>query len=399
MPMSDPDPQAAARAHFMRGLDHLQAGRMAQAEPEFAAALALAPGRPSVLLNLAATRLALGRPAEALTLLDELLAQQGDDLEALGHRGLALVRLQRPAEAGPMFERITQLDPQRADAWYHLGQVLQQLGASERALAAFDRCVALRPAHGPSWSQRAQVLRELGRDAEAAEGFERALALGDDAALNGYFLAALRGDRVPPAPPRDYVQRLFDDYAPDFDHHLVDTLGYCAPEVLSRLLVTVGARGAVLDLGCGTGLCAPLLRPLADPLHGLDLSRPMLDAAAARGLYDALWQGDVAEHLAATERRYDVLVAADVFIYVGALEAVFAGARRVLRPGGWFAFSVEPAASGLQLQPSLRYAHGDDHVQALAAAQGFGVRQVERGALRRDERHTVAGRYWLLQAP
>lgn len=397
--MSTQDPQASARAHFMRGLDHLQAGRMAEAEPEFAAALALAPGRPSVLLNLAATRLALGRPAEALRLLDELLAQQADDVEALGHRGLALVRLQRPAEAGPMFERITQLDPQRADAWYHLGQVLQQLGASDRALAAFDRCVALRPAHGPSWSQRAQVLRELGRDAEAAEGFERALALGDDAALNGYFLAALRGDRVPPAPPRDYVQRLFDDYAPDFDRHLVDTLGYCAPEVLARLLVSVGARGAVLDLGCGTGLCAPLLRPLADPLHGLDLSRPMLDAAATRGLYDALWQGDVAEHLAATEQRYDVLVAADVFIYVGALEAVFAGARRVLRPGGWFAFSVEPAASGLQLQASLRYAHGDDHVQALAAAQGFEVRQVERGALRRDERHTVAGRYWLLQAP
>lgn len=399
MPAADTDPAARARDHFARGMAHLQAGAHDRAEPEFAAALALVPGRPSLLLNLAATRLALGRPVEALPLLDELLAKEPDDLDALGHRGLALVRLNRPADAGPMFERITQLDPSRADAWYHLGQVLQQLGAAERALVAFDRCVSLRPLHGPSHSQRAQVLRELGRDALAVQGFERAIELGDDVALNGYFLAALRGGAVPASPPADYVQRLFDGYAPEFDRHLVDTLGYCGPEVLARLLVGAGARGATLDLGCGTGLCAPLLRPLAEPLHGVDLSQAMLDEAARRGLYDRLDQADVAAHLADTPERYDLVVAADVFIYVGALDAVFAGVRRVLRPGGWFAFSVEPAPAGLQLQPSLRYAHGEDYLRAQAAAQGLAVRRFERGALRRDERHEVTGLYALMQAP
>lgn len=397
--MSTQDTQAAARAHFSRGLGHLQAGRMAEAEPEFVAALALVPGRPSLLLNLAATRLALGRPAEALPLLDELLSKEPDEIEALGHRGLALVRLNRPAEAGPIFERITQLDPSRADAWYHLGQVLQQLGAVDRALAAFDRCVSLRPLHGPSHSQRAQVLREQGRNELAAQGFERAIELGDDAALNGYFLAALRGGAAPASPPAEYVQRLFDGYAPEFERHLVDTLGYCGPEVLARLLVAAGARGATLDLGCGTGLCAPLLRPLAGPLHGVDLSQAMLDEAARRGQYDRLDRAELAEHLAATPERYDLVVAADVFIYVGSLDAVFAGVRRVLRPGGWFAFSVEPAPGGLQLQPSLRYAHGEDYLRAQAAAQGLAVRRLERGALRRDERHEVTGLYALMQAP
>jgi len=112
----------------------------------------------------------------------------------------------------------------------------------------------------------------------------------------------------------------------------------------------------VVDLGCGTGLCAPLFRPLARYMVGIDLSPGMLAIARQqRGhLYDALLQGDGAETLlSASELRHrsggspstggsvDLVLAADVFVYVGELERTMRACAHVLRVGGLLAFTVE----------------------------------------------------------
>ena len=44
----------------------------------------------------------------------------------------------------------------------------------------------------------------------------------------------------------------------------------------------------VLDAGCGTGLCGPLLAPYARRLIGVDLSEGMLALAKEKHVYDAL---------------------------------------------------------------------------------------------------------------
>src|SRR5437764_14430538 len=222
-----------ARTLFLEGVAHYEAGRLAQAERQFAGALALAPGRPSVLTNLGAVRLKLGRAAEALSLLREVLAQEPDNVEALGHCGTALAELGQPREALRMFDRALALDPRPAIVWMFRGS----------------------------------VLRDLGRPQDAAASYREALARGGDAELLRYYLAGLEGGEAPARPPRHYVQALFDGYAGDFDAHLVQTLRYDAPRVLVQRLA--GRRFAqAVDLGCGTGLCGPLLRLLAQRLTG-----------------------------------------------------------------------------------------------------------------------------------
>jgi predicted TPR repeat methyltransferase len=175
---------------------------------------------------------------------------------------------------------------------------------------------------------------------------------------------------------------------------------------VGHLAAQVQARGdqhwgTVLDLGCGTGLCGPLLRPLAQRLLGVDLSAGMLQRAQARGCYDELVQADVAEHLHTLVGPVDVVVAADVFIYIGDLQAVWAGVRRVLAPGGWLALSVEEAseAADFELRPSSRYAQSARYLQRLAAAQGLVLRHEERGLLRQDQGQDVLGLYQWWQAP
>jgi predicted TPR repeat methyltransferase len=354
-----------ARHFFMEGVAHYQAGRLAEAERSFAASLALVPGRASTLTNLGAVRLKLGKVQEAAELLAEALKQEPDNAEALGHRATALA----------------------------------ELGQHKEALACADRALALNAALGPVWSLRGELLKDLGRYEEAATAFENAITHGGDPHLHRYYLASLTGRDVPPTPPRQYVETLFDHYAEGFDEHLVQVLHYQAPQVLAAGLKRMKRHFTrALDLGCGTGLCGPLVKPMADTLHGVDLSGTMVERAASLGVYDEVVQSDVVSYLQGTPHRFDLVLAADVFIYVGALEDVFAGAARVIEPGGVFCFSVEASASeNLALQRSLRYAHSRGYIEGLAARHGFNVASVAEQPIREDQLQPIPGFYFWLE--
>jgi predicted TPR repeat methyltransferase len=353
-----------ARTLFLEGVAHYEAGRLGQAERQFAAALELSPGRPSVLTNLGAVRLKLGRAAQALPLLQEALAQEPRNAQALAHCATALAELGRPQEALPLF----------------------------------DQAIALDPAPAAAWMFRGSVLRELDRLPEAAASYREALARGGDEDLLRYYLAGLEGGDVPARPPRQYVQALFDSYADGFDTHLVQTLRYEAPRVLVERLAAAGRRFRhAVDLGCGTGLCGPLLRPLSARLTGVDLSGQMLEKARALGAYDALLLSDVVEYLASGSEDIDAVVAADVFIYVGALDDVFRLLATRMPAGSVFAFTVEETTEAeFVLRGSLRYAHSEAGLRRLAQQHGFRIDALERRPVREDQKQPIPGLFvWL----
>lgn len=361
----------AAKTLFLKGLAALQGGRFVDAEAAFAASLAKLPGRISTLVNLAATRLALQRPAAALGNADAVLA----------------------------------IEPDNADAWLHRGSALAQLGRFAPALQAFEAVCRIEPRHAAAWSQRGAILRETGRFDEAAAAFEQAIAHGADLDLHRFYLAAVRGgessNTAPAIAPAGYVQALFDDYAPGFDRHLVDGLGYRAHRTLVDQLAFAPARryASALDLGCGTGLCGALLAGRVDRLTGVDLSAGMLDEARALGVYAQLVQADLLDHLRATPDRHDLVLAADVFIYVGALAPVFEAVRRVLQPGGVFCFSVESSSRedlDFELLASLRYAHSRSTLDRLAEGNGFAILRSVEQPIREEQRRPIAGRYVVL---
>ena len=356
-----------AKAFFLRGLQYTASGDFAAAEKQFLGSLALVPDRPSTLTNLGVVRFRLGRHAEAVEPLQEAV------------RG----------------------EPGNLDAWAHLAMALAELGKLEPALQAVEQALALAPQYGQGWGLKGNLLKDLGRTREAIPAYERALELGFMPEMHRFYLAALRGEGSPEAPPADYVRLLFDSYAGDFEQHLVDVLKYRGPQVLVPGLARRRYE-RTLDLGCGTGLCAPLLRPISSWLEGIDLSVNMVRQARQRGLYDEVVQGDLVEYLRHTERRYELLVAADVFIYVGALENAFAAAARVLRPGGEFCFSVEAADehADWQLRSSMRYAHSERYIRMLASRSGFELRATARHPLRSDQGRPIEGLFaWLALPP
>ena len=115
---------------------------------------------------------------------------------------------------------------------------------------------------------------------------------------------------------RSIGRRLFDSYANRFDHHLQQNLDYHVPEQMVAAVSALwdGKPLDVLDLGCGTGLCGPLVRPMARTLSGVDLSPAMIEMAKKRGIYDHLEIGNLIDSMKLSTGKHDLLLCTDVLI-------------------------------------------------------------------------------------
>jgi predicted TPR repeat methyltransferase len=119
-----------------------------------------------------------------------------------------------------------------------------------------------------------------------------------------------------------------------------------APELIIERLALVTAAASsldILDAGCGTGLCGPLLKPFAAHLVGVDLSAGMLKEAAKSALYDELIEADLTTYMATHPLAFDVIVAADTLVYHGRLDHAVTAAATALKPGGFLLRGVKIA--------------------------------------------------------
>lgn len=383
---------------FQQAVFALADGRMQSALDGFAAAARAAPGWAEAQYNLGVVQAELGDFVSAEASYRAALRARPQLMPATNNLANLLCERGAHAEAIALMRSALGAAPGFAIGWTTLGRCLLRARQAGGAVEALQRSLSLDTAQAAAWENLGEALQLQG-SASAAEAYARALSLKPDSASLEFKLESLRGGQ-PQRPPDAFVRDLFDAMAGDFDHWLVDTLGYRLPEQLARYLPQ--ARGLdVLDLGCGTGLAAAALRPVARRLEGADLSTKMLERAAARGYYDALHAASLQDLLARDAEHWDLLLAADVFIYVGALQPVFAAAAQALRPGGWLLFSIEAIEDAdhheFKLQPTGRYAHSPSHLRALAASQGFEVELDEAIELRREREQMLSGRVMRLR--
>lgn len=216
---------------------------------------------------------------------------------------------------------------------------------------------------------------------------------------------AVLSGKTPEQPPEEMTRTLFDRYASRFDSHLVTALKYRVPQILAaRILELYPDRKLnVLDLGCGTGLLGAALGLIEGFFVGVDLSLPMLEEAKKHNVYARLHHVNLLDALAATDAaEYEVIVAADVFVYMGALDAAISGAFKVLRPGGWLFFSVEAAPDSgpdFTVEKSMRYSHKPQYLKDLLARNGFVSVSTEDLDLRMEQDVAIPGLIVAAQKP
>ncbi len=283
-----------------------------------------------------------------------------------------------------------------ADRRYEYARAYSDAG--DHAAAADLFLQALERASGwlPALVGAADALVATGRQNEA-EPLVREAAERDRDGLFGASLklAALGLAEVPDAPPEAYVRGLFDDYADRFETALVEDLGYRAPWLIADLIekASPGASFArAVDLGCGTGLMAEALKGRVEHFAGCDLSPEMVARAEAGDRYQELAVAEATTFLSERTETLDLVTAADVLVYIGALDNLFRHVAARLASGGLFAFTVEEAAGGdLVLRDSLRYAHGEAYIRRMLAGVGLAVVELTRDTLRYDRGTPIGG--------
>lgn len=319
-----------------------------------------------------------------------------DFLRACQNLAVLEAEVGRLHEAEALLRRVVALKPDARDAHQTLGFLLQRMGRHTDASIAF--VCAMRAGRG----EMPHVAARGVPDGAVADLERKATPSADAASL--HFRLATTTDIPPPAQvPAASVSNLFDRYADLFDEHLRGTLDYRAPELIVDAIKAKnpGAALDVLDLGCGTGLCGPLLRPFARLLAGVDLSPAMIDKARDRGAYDKLEAADILDALHRSPRGFDLLVAADVLMYLGDLTPVFEAAVHALRPGGRFAFTVEAGETDrYQLGKSThRFAHAKAYLDRLSLIFGFETEAMEQITVRKEAGRPVMGLLAVLRLP
>jgi protein O-GlcNAc transferase len=121
-----------------------------------------------------------GRAAEALTLLDQALAQNPADIPALILKGRLLQAGRRFDEALACFEAALAAEPGMAELWNERGALLSDIRRHEAAVESYDRALAARPDFSGAYYNRGNALRDLKREEEALASYDRAIALKTD---------------------------------------------------------------------------------------------------------------------------------------------------------------------------------------------------------------------------
>lgn len=343
-----------AQAYFSLGNAYRDAEQIDEAESAYRKAVALEPGYADAFANLAG-----------------LLATKEDYLGAIEN-----------------CLKTVALAPNHAHALRNMSLALYKIGEYEQGTEVTFRAIAAAPSDTMLQYHMGEMLYGMIRTGKSEQAQRYARQWRETCAndpIAQHMAAAILGENAPARADDTYVRETFDRFASDFEATLAN-LGYRVPELLCGAMEKQleGRRGlAILDAGCGTGLCAPLLKPLAKTLVGVDLSGGMLAKAKARGLYDALHEAELGRFLADTTDRYDMTVAADVFCYFGQLDPSLKAIAAKTAPGGLLGFTVEAMqgaspAEGFKLGPTGRYQHDEGYVRRALQDAGFSILSLEQ---------------------
>lgn len=295
-----------------------------------------------------------------------------------------------------------------ADRRAEYARMLADSGDFPAAADLMAQAMELTPDWTAGWDLLGTYHEKAGNSSGAISAWRHLEALDDEGVFGAKLKLAVHGaGAAGEGTAVSYVEALFDQYAPKFEVALVDKLGYRVPALLDELIASVMSQHGItsfaraLDLGCGTGLMGERLRSKVDFLEGIDLSAAMIAESGRKHVYDRLEKAELVAFLQGRAAETDLVTAADVLIYCGALPPILAAIVPAMRPGGLLSFSLE-AHDGEEpvfLRPSLRYAHGIAPTEQALVAVGLVIERFQTAVLRQDRGAPIQGMLIVARKP
>lgn len=324
-----------------------------------------------------------------------------DNHDLLYNLGLCYKKSGEVEEAKKSFQDALLCEGDDIDCLYNLAGCYRETEELEHAKLCYEEVLARDKDHLPALSNLAYTCQRLGAKEEALSYYQRVLQIEPQHQSALHMVAAITGAHLDHTSSQ-YVEELFDNYAESFEESLIEKLHYQVPQLIKRELLEVVPKTTkfshLLDLGCGTGLAGLVLKDMARALTGVDISHRMLEKAAEKNIYHHLVPADIKKFASQTDELYDLIVAADVFIYIGNLEETFQQIDEMAAPEALLVFSMEGHGDKNREEPLLlgttgRFTHSLEYITTLAREHKMTILRQTEVTLREEASSPLQG--WL----
>jgi len=377
--------------------------------------LELQPDFVDVINNLGVAYLKLNQGEAAVKCFTKVLSIDVKHIDARNNLAATYLQGDRYDNARTHYLELLKVDADNIEAHYNLGVCAMAIGELEQAQQAFNWVLQKNPENIDAAVNLAAVYLKLKNITAAVEQYKQVLKLNPQQPVANYMLHALQHDLTPDTAPAEYVRNLFDNYAGYYDKHIGEALHYQVPSLMREKIMALNNKHdkhnkpetpwRILDLGCGTGLAGEVFSDQAAYLYGIDISPKMLAYAKRKNIYQALQPGDInaclQDIITASIEKFDLIIAADVFVYLGELKHVFTACKQLLKNKGLFCFSVETLNETersepgkkieFSLQQTARFAHSEKYLKRLIKDNDFGTVFFEKIILRYQDQEPVWG--------
>ncbi|MCB2183285.1 MAG: tetratricopeptide repeat protein [Desulfobulbaceae bacterium] len=381
------------------GMSRQNLGQLSQARECYEQILRLSPKSTQAAYHLGLLAFQQGRYKEAADHFSTVLQYEAENIDASFNLALCHKELGQRNTALELLKKAGKLAPEDSDISYNIGVLYKEEGEFNDAEEAFLHALTLSPDKGICLTDLAILYHMQNRLEEAVCFYKRALEVGYHSEAATHMIAALNGQKTDSA-PHQYILDIFDNYASDFELILTRDLNYDIPRQLAHIFQEYHDKPlhTALDLGCGTGLSGLPFRETTTHLTGVDLSQKMLAVAEKKQIYDQLHCRELIDFLQSTTDDYQLVIAADVFVYLGRLEPFFTALNTSLSHGSYVLFSVERCSGeSYCLRQSGRYAHSEKYIGNLAETFDFRIKHQQEAGIRKERGAWIPGDIYLLQ--
>lgn len=384
-------------AHNILGNAYLAKSLHREAADSFESALKLDENHHDARFNLGKALLELGDIDEAKENFEAVLEVTPNKAHALNGIADVLYLKREYTKASEYYDEAIKFNAEFSPAYVGLGKVFLGLDDLDSAITHFKRALEINPNNIEALMFCGDALRKQGKLDAAAAAYKDILEIDSENAQAKFHLATVDNNATLDKPENDYIRRLFDDYSATFDEDIAK-VNYDVPKKLAeiaRQYIASADNGqlSIIDIGCGTGLSGVEFKEFAHYLKGIDISAGMIKAAMKRGIYNDLEENEILTALVKHQDDTDIIVSADVFVYMGDLESVFLAVTSALKENGLFLFSVEShdGDEDFKLPVTARFTHSRKYIQELAKRRGLELLECNDTEIRTESGSSVTG--------
>lgn len=304
-----------------------------------------------------------------------------------------------PVKAEMFYLQSLKLDNKQAVTHYNLGLIYQMLNRTDDAINSYMKAISSDPNYARAYANIGYIYSETKQRNKAYEYFQTAIRIEPENAQLKHMIASAGFSETPTTADKEYVRNTFDGYADYYDEHLLNKLKTKTPALVHQSIKNQlddynTSKKDILDLGCGTGLCGELFKGIANRLVGVDLSEKMIQQARKKNIYTELHIKDIFEHTETYNNDFDLILASDVFVYLGDLQNIISAAYKAMRFNGIISFTIEEmnnAERDYSLEQTGRYKHNDTYIRTIMDNNKFTLLSARTDTIRTQADQEVRG--------